>query len=173
MRYREPFTVFPRKMRSGKVVWYYQTYNESGRRMTALSTGQVTKSAARAYCRKLDKADDLIPNRAGRMKFSEYSVNWWDDEKCEYVQYRRRGGSINQNYLRSQIHHLNNYILPQFGTMRLKEITRYDVENWVGKLQAMISKKTGRPLICGTNPRFGESLIRICFSAWEKTNQNP
>lgn len=146
MRYREPFTVFPRKMRTGRVVWYYQTYDESGRRMTALSTGQITKSAARAYCRKLDKADDLIPNRAGRMKFSEYSVNWWNDEKCEYVQYRRRSGSITQNYLRSQIHHLNNYILPQFGTMRLKEITRYDVENWVGKLQAMISKKTGRPL---------------------------
>ena len=41
MRYREVFTVFPRRMKSGRKIYYYQTYNEEGRRTSAKSTGMV------------------------------------------------------------------------------------------------------------------------------------
>ena len=145
MRYREPFTVFPRKMKSGKVVWYYQTYDQNGRRTTALSTGQTVKSAARAVCRKLEKENNLIPNKDGRITFREYAENWWYQDKCEYIQYRSQWVSISQNYAKTSRSYLDQQILPYFGKYRLNEITRYDVEKWFGALQREKSKKTGRP----------------------------
>ena len=30
MRYREPFTVYPRRLPSGRIVYYYQTYDDQG-----------------------------------------------------------------------------------------------------------------------------------------------
>ncbi|OQY31022.1 MAG: hypothetical protein B6241_14955 [Spirochaetaceae bacterium 4572_59] len=60
MKYREPFTVFSRKLKSAKRVWYYQTYDQKGHRTSALSTGQLTKSAARAICRTLEKEGNQV-----------------------------------------------------------------------------------------------------------------
>jgi hypothetical protein len=33
MRIKDDFTVFPREMASGKVIWYYQNYDDEGRRL--------------------------------------------------------------------------------------------------------------------------------------------
>ena len=71
MRYREPFTIFPGKMKSGLVVWYYQTYDNKNRRTTARSTGQTKKGAARAYCNKLYKDDALIPSSGVNLFFEK------------------------------------------------------------------------------------------------------
>lgn len=76
MKYRKPFTVFPRKMKSGKVIWYYQTYDNSGKRTSAYSTGQTTKSAARSICFKLLKQEKLVPMRVG-MSLPNISFHSW------------------------------------------------------------------------------------------------
>ncbi|MDA3938272.1 MAG: site-specific integrase [Spirochaetia bacterium] len=101
MRYREPFTVFPRKMKSGLVVWYYQTYDNNNRRTTARSTGQTSKGAARTYCNKLYKEDALIPNRGENLLFSQYAKDWWVWDKCEYVRFRRSRRELSRNYIDS------------------------------------------------------------------------
>jgi hypothetical protein len=44
MRVKDVFSVFPRKLKSGKVVFYYQCYDENGNCSSGLSTGQVTKT---------------------------------------------------------------------------------------------------------------------------------
>ena len=58
MRYREPYTLIPRKV-SNKTIWYYRTYDKEGKRTTARSTGQTAKTAARAYCATLHKEGNL------------------------------------------------------------------------------------------------------------------
>ncbi|MBF9018616.1 MULTISPECIES: site-specific integrase [unclassified Oceanispirochaeta] len=141
MRYREPFTVFPRKMRSGRIIWYYQTYDDNGKRTTAFSTGQITKSAARATCRKLLKEDKLLPSRGGRITFGEYSKDWWDWDKCQFLKYKRTRRSISRSYADIGMIILRNQILPYFATMRLDEITAHDVEKW---LQSMLGKGLSR-----------------------------
>lgn len=146
MRYREPFTVFPRKLKSGRVVWYYQTYDQKGHRTSALSTGQLTKSAARATCRTLEKEGNLIPNKSGRMTFSDYSKNWWDMDKSEYVRYRMQRSSITPSYLRSSELYMKNHVVPYFKMMRLEEITKYEVEKWMTSMIEKKSKKTGKKL---------------------------
>ncbi len=131
MRYREPFTVFPRKMKSGLVVWYYQTYDNKNRRTTARSTGQTSKGAARVYCNKLFKEGTLVPNRANAITFEKYSVNWWVWDKCEYLKFRRSRRELSRNYADSGVINLKLHILPYFGKMRLEKITSYDVEKWL------------------------------------------
>ena len=146
MRYREPFTVYPRKMKSGRRVWYYHTYDQKGIRTSALSTGQLTKSAARAYCRKLEKEGNLIPNKYGRMLFSDFARNWWDMDKCEYVRYRKQRSAITPTYLRSSHLYTKNHVVPYFGEMRLEEITPYEVEKWLTFMVEKDSVKTGKKL---------------------------
>ncbi|MDA3939073.1 MAG: tyrosine-type recombinase/integrase [Spirochaetia bacterium] len=131
MRYREPFTVFPRKMRSGRTVWYYQTYDNKNRRTTARSTGQTSKGAARVYCNKLFKEDALIPNRGGNITFAKYSENWWVWDKCEYVRYRLSRRELSRTYIDSSSANLRLNILPYFGKMKLEAITNYDIEKWL------------------------------------------
>lgn len=63
MRYHEPFTLLSRTMPSGLTVWYYRARTEDGRRSTAWSTGQTVKGAARAHCRRLERAGELIPKK--------------------------------------------------------------------------------------------------------------
>ena len=123
MRYREPYTVFKRTMKSGRVVWYYQTYDPEGNSTSARSTGQITKSVARAYCLKLLKEDRLIPNIRGRMTFEEYSKNWWDWKKCEYVAYRKSRRDLSQSYVKSSKAFMVRELVPAFGKKRLKDIT--------------------------------------------------
>jgi hypothetical protein len=63
MRHHEPFTLIPRKTKDGIIFWYYRTRTEDGRRTTAWSTGETSKSAAPPVCRKLEKEGKLIPLR--------------------------------------------------------------------------------------------------------------
>jgi hypothetical protein len=53
MRAKAIFTVFGRKLASGKTVFYYQCYDEKGKRLWAKSTGLHKKTEATAYCMKL------------------------------------------------------------------------------------------------------------------------
>ncbi|MDC7227258.1 MAG: hypothetical protein PQJ61_10905 [Spirochaetales bacterium] len=83
MRYKEPFTLFLRKLPSGKRIWDYQTYDKNNKRTSAFSTGKKSKTAAKAYCFDLLKKDLLIPIRLRRISFKKYSENWWHWDECE------------------------------------------------------------------------------------------
>jgi len=39
MRVTEPYIIFPRELKSGKIVYYYHFRDENGRRSAAKSTG--------------------------------------------------------------------------------------------------------------------------------------
>jgi hypothetical protein len=87
MRLRETFTLYKRRLGSGKVVWYYQCYDGRGRRLCGHSTGQGTKTAAREYCLGLLKGERLLPvGAAGRVPtFREFAEGFWDFDKSEYL----------------------------------------------------------------------------------------
>ena len=90
MRYREKYTLIPRKLSSGKTMYYYRSYDQDGNRTTPKSTGQTTKTAAKHYCDQLLKAGGL--HTSGDVTFHEYARNWWKYEKCDYVQNKLKKG---------------------------------------------------------------------------------
>jgi hypothetical protein len=89
MRHHEPWTLIPRRTKDGTTFWYYRTRTEDGRRTTAWSTGETSKSAARAICRKLEKEGKLVPAKdpgAPRaVTFGELAKDFWTWDKSEYI----------------------------------------------------------------------------------------
>lgn len=83
MRYKEPFTLYFRKMANGKTVWYYRTYDENGIRTSGKSTGQTSKTRTKLYCLDLLKKDQLLIKKVPQ--FSEYSKGLFAWDTCPYI----------------------------------------------------------------------------------------
>jgi integrase len=131
MRYREPFTLFLRKLPSGKKIWYYQTYDKTNNRTCGFSTGKKSKTAAKAYCFDLLKKALLIPERRLSIKFEKFAKNWWDWENCVYLKYMRKRKTVTLSYANTAKGVLKNYIMPVFGNKNLHDISSYHIENWL------------------------------------------
>ena len=80
MRYKEPYTLFPRKSKNGKNIWYFRTYDENGVRTTARSTGKTSKTAVRQYVVDLLKSGNFLPKK--NPTFKEYVRDWWIWDRC-------------------------------------------------------------------------------------------
>ncbi len=145
MRYRAPFTVFPREMPSGLIIYYYQTYDSEGKRTTARTTGMTSKTAARAYCEQLRHSGELVPLKRKASDLSAYSEDFWVYEKCRYVRSKlARGQRIGKQHCKDNRSLLIRYILPTFGKSRLGyRITKNDIDNWLLSLpESGISNET-------------------------------
>ena len=137
MRYHAPYTIFPRTLASGKVVFYYRVYLGKNRRSSAFSTGCTSEGAARLLCQKLYKEDKLLPNKKPDnppMKFSELSPGFWD-WNGDYVQARLRFSdpnkpAISRRYAEDCALIAEKYLLPAFGKRYVDTITPQDVETF-------------------------------------------
>ena len=123
-RYREPFTIFPRKLPSGKVVYYYRTYSPSGERTVAHSTGKSNKTQARIYCAEL-LSQGLLYSNTG-MTFGVYAEKFFDDDS-QWMADKIQAGQgkaqpVAQNTLKAYRHNLDTYLLPFFKKIKLTEI---------------------------------------------------
>lgn len=134
MGYRDPFSLYPRKTKGGKIIWYYRTYDEYGKRTSGKSTGQINNSSARHYVTELIKKGALTTK--GNITFSKFSEDWWIWDKCQYTKSRlARGRSITPGYVDINRCYLERHILPFFGNIRLSNINTRMIENWVMKLR--------------------------------------
>lgn len=145
MRYHEPYTILPRKMPSGLTVFYYRARTEEGRRTTALSTGQTTKSAAREHCRKLEKAGELIPRKdpaaSKALTFGELAADFWTwDPPSPYIEARLRFGdpkkpAISERYAHDCARIVELHLLPAFRRRHLEDVTPQEVETFALRLR--------------------------------------
>ena len=132
MRIRDDFTVFPREMASGKVIWYYQTYDEEGRRTVARSTGESTRTAAVKKCNSLMRERKLLPKARARLPtFAEYAEGWWEPETCKYLQKRLSRKALSARYTQKARYVTDVFLIPYFGKMRLDRITDEDIDTWL------------------------------------------
>ena len=139
MRYREPWSLYPRKSKpGGPTVWYYRTYDESGRRTTGRSTGTSSKTLARDYCASLYREGRLIPTPD--VLFEEYAKPWWIWGRCEYIRGRLERSAadkpaISERYASDMRRALENHLLPKFGKLRLSAISPEIIERWSLRLR--------------------------------------
>ncbi|MDR1072543.1 MAG: hypothetical protein LBL45_02560, partial [Treponema sp.] len=132
MRIRDDFTVFPREMASGKVIWCYQTYDEDGRRTVAHSTGETTRTAAVKKCNTLMREGKLLPKSQMRVPtFAEYAQGWWEPESCPSLKKRLARKTLSTAYEEHSRRMMEMFLVPYFGKTRLDRITDEDIDTWL------------------------------------------
>lgn len=150
MRFKSPFTLFRKTLRSGKKVWYYYFYDEYNKRHQ-FSTGCTTKAQAEAVCMELYRSGNMIPtvqnplallsSRPFEQQFStpvfrEYTANWFIYDKCEYFQKKiEHGYNLTKTYAHQKRCELERYILPFWGEYHLEDFTSAKIETWVAWLR--------------------------------------
>jgi integrase len=130
MRTKAVFSVFGRVLPSGRLVYYYQCYDERGNRQWAKSTGLTKKTEAVAYCMKLFRDGLLIPEQKSP-SFMEFSNDWWDIEKSRYLKWRQLHDPIMPGTILLHKSNFDNHIRDYFAKYRLDEITPFCVEEWL------------------------------------------
>jgi integrase len=130
MRIKADYSVWPRTMPSGHVVYYYQTYDENGKRTVPRSTGKATLTEAARECNRLLKLGLLVP-RDRMPAFAEFAVGWWDMKTCKYCQLKAIREPLATTTIKGNLKNLNNRVLPKWGKYRLDEIVQYDIETWM------------------------------------------
>ena len=129
MRYKEPFTVYPRKLKT-VTVFYYQCYDHNGKRTCGHSTGQRTKTAAKMYCMELYRNGTLIPDKKA-VNFGEFAAGWWDIATCKYLEWRQLQNPLAPSTIDHYKTNLERHIKPFFGNKRLDAISPELVQNWI------------------------------------------
>jgi hypothetical protein len=131
MRYRQPFTLFPRQVSRELTIFYHNTYDTEGNRTTARSTGQSTVTATKHYCTNLQKNNKLIPVAVAKRvpMHSEFGATFWVHDKSEFLKYKeQRGYTISNAHAKNQARYLQIYIEPALGKNCLDQITGPMVE---------------------------------------------
>lgn len=159
MRFREPFSIYCRALPSGRKVYYYQTYDERGRRTTARSTGQANRAAARRYCMELYRQGILIPRRGEGLRFADFAEDWFIPGKCEFLKYKNTRRPVTERYAHNCRSWLVNQILPFFGDCRLSEITSYQIDQWLlSKKKAGLSHSTANTALFTLRTMLNEAV---------------
>jgi integrase len=140
MRIRESFGLYKRQMSSGRVVYYYRTYDQ-GKRTCGHSTGQTTKTAAREFCNRLLR-EGKLPGSGGLVtgprcsagtapRFRDFAAGFWDYETSAYLKSRRGRRPITKAYAAQGEYAVHKHLLSAFGGMRLDTISTHDVDTWL------------------------------------------
>ncbi|GHV26987.1 hypothetical protein AGMMS4952_07950 [Spirochaetia bacterium] len=167
MRVKANYTVFPRKMKTGRTIYYYQCYDENGVRSNSHSTGESLKTLANNKCQQLLKEGALIPaQRKKIMTFGEYAQGWWEWDTCQYLQSKKHRKGLNQDYVDGQRQFMINWLVPYFGKMRLDRITREDCDRFLTNLPEQETKgrkyKSGR-ITASTGKKLKESTANTIY----------
>lgn len=127
---KRAFTVFPRKLKSGRI-FYAQFRDIHGKRMTAVSSGQRSKAAAETWALSQITRGKVPFSSEGNVTFEQYARDWFVWDRCPYIKRRlAEGKSIGRSYAEGRRRYIERYILPTLGKKRLAEITRPLVEKW-------------------------------------------
>jgi integrase len=139
------YTLYQRERTKGKSVWYFQTYDENGKRLPGRSTGATVKSEARAYCERLLIAGKLAQGRAPTLAAWIAERHWyeWDREepapRCKYslgriARSEKERPAIGRGHIDRCRRFMEMYIVPRFGETRLDELRPADLEEWLFSL---------------------------------------
>jgi integrase len=131
---KNDFTLYFRKMPSGKRVYYYYAYDDDGSRQGPWSTGQETKTAARNFCNRLIKEKKLLPNTKAMPTFAVYSADFWDWENSPYLKERKKRRKLTQNYTDKAKKQVEYTLSPYFGKMKLDKITGEVIDGWLDEM---------------------------------------
>ena len=152
--YREPYTIYPRKLKSGKVVFYYQFRRADGTRSAGRSLGTSSRTEAMRRARKLWRDGFFEREGAARQDsplFEDFAKGFFAPES-EFMQWKEATGrKPAPSTISSYRHLLEIHILPYFGKMRLSAIKPAQVKEWILKKKGELSSKSSNNAVSVLN----------------------
>jgi integrase len=127
---RNEYTLYSRKVPSGKRVYYYYAYDDDGNRLGPWSTREENKTAARNHCNGQIRKGVLVPGIKGMSTFAVFASDFWDWEKSEYLKDRRKRNKLTKGYADKCKRQVDFTLTPYFGKMRLDRITGEVIDKW-------------------------------------------
>ena len=156
MRYRSPYILFKKTLKSGRKVWYFYYYDERNIRHQH-STGCKTKAEAEIVCLELYRSGSIpalnpillasCPSSSTILQtdknekdkvplFRDFLKTWFDYDKCEYIQSRLQFGYIiTRTYAEKRRRENDLYLLPFWGNYRLDEVSEPLCDKWITYLK--------------------------------------
>lgn len=120
MRVTEPYIIFPRTLPSGRVVYYYQYRDASGRRSSALSTGETVLSKAKRKIQKMYN-DGAFSKEIRSVLFSDFAKGFFDKDGKYFEFQALTSRPIKDNTLILYRKLLANQLIPFFGEKQIGE----------------------------------------------------
>lgn len=131
---KKPYSLWKRKLPSDSIVWYARFRQDDGSFGTAKSTGQATKSAAEAWAIDYLAQGQVITSET--RSFKEFAAGYFD-WKGTYIQsLLLRGKQIGQRHADNQQAYLDNYLIPEFGDLKPKQIDSERIEEFAVDLRS-------------------------------------
>lgn len=125
----EPYRIFARTLKSGKIVYYYRYRYDNGSRSPSYSCNTSDPVIAEKYCHKLYLQGKF--SQISNIPFRTYTAHFFDDDS-DYVKWKRTGEEgITDSTIRTYKIKLKYQILPYFENYSITKITVTDVKNWV------------------------------------------
>ena len=134
MRYRMDYNLFKRKLPSGKTVYYYAIYDETGKRIFR-STGERSKALADKYVKDLIEHGRLGVKDECRITLNDYTKDFFIPDKCPIEKYNHAmGRSMTKATLSVRRTALTEHILPHLGKVPVAGITQKHIIRWLMEL---------------------------------------
>lgn len=129
MKKKQLFSLFLKKLSNGTMIYYYTTYDETGKRRQ-FSTGKTDKQEAYAECYKRLAEGTIV--KKSKLYFSSYTEDWFKHDTCPYCSVRiAKGKKYSKGSLDNKRALLNKHIKPVFDSLRLDHITTIHIENYI------------------------------------------
>ena len=160
MRYRMDYTLFKRRLPSGKIVYYYTVYDDDGKRICR-STGERSKALADKYVRGLAEQGKLGMKDGNRITLKDYAKDFFVPGLCPIEKFnlsRGRSGAKSSMSIRRTA--LVEHIFPHLGNYSVCNITRTKVDKWLVSLPETdkVSRSTANSYLDALRNVFAQAM---------------
>lgn len=187
-RYREPYSLFARRLKSGLTMWYYQTYDDDGKRTAPKSTGIGYKSK-RDEAKTRREAKAMLDEMYRRGKLGGTTdlltlAQWverhrfWDWQRSTYVRGIMKRSEedrpgITETYFRGGKAAWEQRIRGEHGDKLIDEITPNDCEELLFYWSSQVTHKTANNYRSYYSTMMSEAvrLGDIAKNPWDNVQQ--
>ena len=130
--HRKPYSLWKRKLPSGRIVFYVRFRLDDGSWGVAKSSGQRTKTAAEAWAIDYLRSGQIVQKE--NQKFAQIAQGFFSPDGPYTAARARRGKQIGRGHAANQQSYIENYLNPAFGSLRVSRIDSDAVEEFTQEL---------------------------------------
>ena len=144
----KPFSLYLRKRKKGKPVYYVRFRLPDGSRSTGKNTGQTSRGAAERWAWEYLNKGQIVINE--NITLSDFSLNFFDWGNDWAVDLKATGKRISKRQCKEKTSILNNRIIPALGTYKLTHITKAVIKTFRNDLyrQGLKGSSINKTLSC-------------------------